>query len=260
MTIKCGWASIDERGKASGGKAGDQTGKELKVGNWYNFGQDVIIRFKSEKLAKEAAECMSWICKSNYVGYDQGQRTTAYTALKKLKWNYKKLKTKSETDCSQLIATVLNCIGIKVSPNVWTGNMVAVLKATDKFYFYTAAKYLTSDKYLKTGDIILNQKSHVIMALEDGYMIKNKVVKPTGTYTGTKIRLSKKGYLVSGDTGNYVKYLQRFLKWYGVYDDTVDGSFGANTKNAVELFQFSEGLAQDGSFGPKCLAKALKYM
>lgn len=260
MTIKCGWASIDERGKASGGKAGDQTGKELKVGNWYNFGQDVVIRFKSEKLAKEAAECMSWLCKTNYIGYDQSQRTTAYTALRKLKWKYKKLKTKSETDCSQLIATVLNCIGIKVSPNIWTGNMVAALRATGKFNFYTASRYLTSDKYLKTGDIILNQATHVIMALENGSMIKNKIEKPTGKYTGTKISLPKKGFLVLGDKNKYVTYLQKFLKWYGVYKDEADGSFGENTKSAVELFQYNEGLTQDGSFGPKCLTKALKYM
>ena len=37
MSIKCGWASIDERGRASGGKAGDQTGVEVKIGNWYYF-------------------------------------------------------------------------------------------------------------------------------------------------------------------------------------------------------------------------------
>lgn len=33
MSVKCGWASIDEWGRASGGKAGDQTGVEVKVGN-----------------------------------------------------------------------------------------------------------------------------------------------------------------------------------------------------------------------------------
>ena len=258
MTIKCGWASIDEKGKASGGKAGDQTGKEVKIGNWYNFGQDVVIRFKSEKLAKEAAECMEWLCKTNYIGYDQSQRTTAYTALKKLKWKYKKLKTKTETDCSQLIATVLNCIGIKVSPNIWTGNMVAALRSTGKFYFYDSSKYLTSDKHLKKGDIILNQASHVIMALENGSYYAT-YSKPKGKYTGVLPLLPSKGYLCYGDTGISVERLQKFLKWYGVYSDTVDGSFGLNTKLAVEKFQATEKITIDGSFGPTSKAKADKY-
>lgn len=262
MSIKCGYASIDERGKASGGKAGDQTGKEVKIAPWYNFGQDVIIRFKDEQLAKEAAECMEWLCKTNYVGYNQapGKRTSAYNALRKLKWKYKKLKTKSETDCSQLIATVLNCIGIKVNPNIWTGNMVAALKATGKFKFLTQSKYLTSDKYIQTGDIILNQVKHVIMALEDGPMVMKKLAKPKGKYTKTDLKLPKKGYMVLGDDNKLVSNLQRFLKWYGVYKSTIDGHFGNNTKSAVELFQYNEGLIADGSFGPKSLNKALKYL
>ena len=250
MSIKCGYASIDERGKASGGKAGDQTGREVKIAPWYNFGQDVVIRFKDGKLAKEAAECMEWLCKTDYVGYNQapGKRTSAYNALKKLKWKYKKLKTKSETDCSQLIATVLNCIGVKVNPNIWTGNMVAALKATGKF------------KYIQTGDIMLNQAKHVIMALEDGPMVMKKLAKPKGKYTKTNLKLPKKGYIVLGDDNILVSNLQQFLKWYGVYKSTIDGHFGNNTKNAVELFQYNEGLISDGSFGPKSLNKALKYL
>lgn len=260
MSVKCGYASIDERGKASGGKAGDQTGKEVKIAPWYNFGQDVIIRFKSRKLAKEAAACMKWLCKTDYVGYNQapGKRTSAYTALKKLKWKYKKLRTKSETDCSQLIATVLNCIGIKVNPNIWTGNMAAALKATGKFEFLSQARYLTSDRYLKTGDIILNQSSHVIMALEDGSYYK-KIQKPKGKYSGVLPLLPKKQYLGDSDTGISVERLQKFLKWYGAYNDVIDGNFGPNTKAAVKKFQTTENITNDGMFGPKSLSKANKY-
>ena len=35
MTVRIGHASADERGKASGGAAGDQTGKELCIRSWY---------------------------------------------------------------------------------------------------------------------------------------------------------------------------------------------------------------------------------
>ena len=37
MGTLCGWASIDEKGKATGGQKGDQTGREVRTGNWYNF-------------------------------------------------------------------------------------------------------------------------------------------------------------------------------------------------------------------------------
>lgn len=260
MSIKCGYASIDERGRVSGGRAGDQTGKEVKIAPWYNFGQDVVLRFENSDKAQEAADCMTWLCKTNYIGYDQSQRTTAYSALKKLKWQYKKLRTKTETDCSQLIATVLNCIGIKVNPNIWTGNMQAALVKTGEFIVLRDAKYLTSDKYLKIGDIILNTQKHVIMALEDGSMARKKIKKPTTKYTGNAVKLPKKGYLVLGDENSYVSNLQSFLKWYGVYKMKVDGSFGEGTKSAVELFQYNEGLNVDGMFGPASYKKALKYI
>ena len=39
MAVLCAWASANEYGKTTGGKAGDQTGKEVKCGNIYNFGR-----------------------------------------------------------------------------------------------------------------------------------------------------------------------------------------------------------------------------
>lgn len=53
-----------------------------------------------------------------------------------------------------------------------------------------------------------------------------------------------------------MKYLQMFLKWYGVYKDSVDGSFGENTEKAVVAFQAREKLKKDKRFGPACLARA----
>lgn len=73
-----------------------------------------------------------------------------------------------------MIAAALACIGVKISKNAWTGNLVPLCRATGKFTFHTDAKYLTSDKYLKTGDIVLNTAAHVITALEDGEAAKKK--------------------------------------------------------------------------------------
>lgn len=251
MTIKCGWASIDERGKVSGGKPGDQTGKEVKIGNWYNFGQDVVIRAKSAKVAAKMAKACKFLCRSDYPGYNQGQRTTLYDELEKVKFDYTKLKKKCNTDCSAYMGAVARCAGIKVSKNIWTGNMVAAFKATGKFEILTSAKYLTSDKYLKTGDIIVNQATHVIMALEDGSKAKG--------YAGTYPSLPTKGYICKGDKGTRVTNLQKFLKWYGVYSSKVDGIAGAGTDKAIREFQRKEYLTVDGAFGKSSLAKAKTY-
>lgn len=93
----------------------------------------------------------------------------------------------------------------------------------------------------------------------NGYTTTKKTTtkKTTGkTYTGTFPTLPKRGYFKKGDTGTQVKYLQKFLNWYGDYGLTVDGDFGAKTDVAVEKFQKATGLKVDGLFGSKCLAKA----
>lgn len=46
-------ASINEKGTATGGKTGDQTGKEVSVGNYYNpsYGWDYVLRYEKEDEA-----------------------------------------------------------------------------------------------------------------------------------------------------------------------------------------------------------------
>ena len=75
-------------------------------------------------------------------------------------------------------------------------------------------------------------------------------------YSGTFPTLPAKGYFKKGDSSQQIKYLQMFLKWYGVYNGNVDGSFGPNTEAAVIAYQKAEVLSKDGCFGPKCLARA----
>ena len=58
-----------------------------------------------------------------------------------------------------------------------------------------------------------------------------------------------KSPIVSGDTGEYVKFVQRVLGRDG-YNLAVDGSFGPNTKQAVMKFQVRYKLVADGSVGP----------
>lgn len=57
-----------------------------------------------------------------------------------------------------------------------------------------------------------------------------------------------------GSKGYQVGLLQNFLNWFG-FSLVCDNSFGANTLEAVKQFQKMEGLAVDGSVGPKTRAR-----
>lgn len=168
MAILCGWASIDEHGRARGGASGDQTGREVKTGPWYYFGQNYVIRPKDRATGQKMASIMKAICNNSHVGYDQGQRTTLFAQMQKNGWNPAKITTNCECDCSSLIAVVVNAVGIKVSKDIWTGNMVAALSQTGRFEVISKGAYLSRDEYLRAGDIIVNTARHVIMALQDG--------------------------------------------------------------------------------------------
>lgn len=174
MAILCGWASQSEHGTVSG-KAGDQTGREVKTGPWYNFGQTEVFRWKNRDRAKKFASIIKYWCNDADVGYDQYERTTLGSWCKKHDWSYK-VDKKVETDCSRMVADGINCtMGkevIKLDQTFYTGNMSEVLMKTGLFTKLTGSKYCKDDDYLEVGDIINNPARHVITALTNGSKIK----------------------------------------------------------------------------------------
>ncbi len=60
--------------------------------------------------------------------------------------------------------------------------------------------------------------------------------------------------LQQGSRGGSVKTMQTKLKNWGYYKGSVDGIFGAQTKEAVKYFQRRNGLTADGIVGKKTLA------
>lgn len=246
MPLLCGWASIDERGKISGGKAGDQTGKEVKMGSWYYFRQKHCLRWKNEEYAKEYAKVIKALCKNEHVGYDQNQRTTLFTELKRLNWDYTKLSKNVECDCSELIACGVNCVLKKaiIPSHVYTGNLSEYLVSSGYFKKLTGNKYCLGSSYLKIGDVLNAPGHHVISVLENGV----KVGEPTSKVAEPTLR--------KGSTGSEVKKLQSNLNTLGFRDAdkkelTLDGEFGSCTKEALKAFQKKYQLEADGVYGEK---------
>ncbi len=59
MGVLIGHASIDERGSARGGAAGDQTGREVCTRSWYAKGWNKLIRAKEPAVAEKIARAIN---------------------------------------------------------------------------------------------------------------------------------------------------------------------------------------------------------
>ena len=205
MSVLCGWASIGETGNGRNNKAGDQTGREVKVGAWYDFGQTSVYRWKDRDLAKKYAKIIKAFCNNNHIGYDMNDRTTLYNILEHHKWDYKSVKKNCECDCSQLVACAVNCtVGKAVVPDsMYTGNLNRCLMNTGYFTRLDGSKYTDGSAYLMTGDIINAPSHHVISALENGS--KATESKPSKTSSSTKKKKSNETIakeVMAGKWGN----------------------------------------------------------
>lgn len=262
MSVKIGHASIDERKKIKGGAAGDQTGGELCIRTWYNKPWDLVLRPKSKTLAEKSAKACEQACSNNKIGYDQNQRNTLYTQARKVDFDLSKITTACECDCSSLMHVCALAGGANITygaNGAATINMKSKFTLNGEYEVLTASKYLTSDKYLKRGDILLKEGSHTVMVLEDGSAVSKKETTTTNTYytlkefvkdvqkaTGAKVdgiagsETIKKTVTVSAKKNRkhaVVKLLQKRLNTLGYDCGTVDGIAGPKFTAAVNKYQ-----------------------
>lgn len=174
MLSSCGH---DERGKYSGGQAGDQTGTEYYIRTFYvpSYGWDCVLRHPDIRVGQKIAEIAEKAAKNNRIGYDQGQRLTYYSALKAEGWHPERITTPCEADCSASTAAAVIAAGHQlgltrlqqVSPSNVTWTLKQALTAVG-FECLTESRYRTSDAYLIPGDIVLSEAHHVVINLTAG--------------------------------------------------------------------------------------------
>lgn len=165
----------DERGRYSGGSAGDQSGTEWRLMDWYYFRQNVVLRHPDVKVRRMIAEMATAAANNNNIGYDQGQRETFWQQLQRCGYNPANISTKCEADCSSGVAAIVKGAGYRlgmdklkaVSPSVYTGNEKAALLAAG-FTALTGSKYTQSGDYLLAGDINLNESMHTNITVTNG--------------------------------------------------------------------------------------------
>lgn len=249
-TVKLAAAHIDERGRATGGKAGDQTGKEVCVRNYYVHSKGWrVFRPKSAAAADKIAWDAQAACDNPNIGYDQNQRGTLYDVSKPYGFNCSDVKTKCETDCSALVRVCCAYAGIDL-PNFTTPTEAQVLLASGAFEELTGAKYTNQSTYLRRGDILVTKtKGHTEIVLTNG--------SKAGSKPSTSQRVMKNGM-----SGSDVKALQEKLikAGYSLGRWGADGDFGDQTEMAVRKFQTQQGLTVDGEVGPQTMAALDKLL
>ena len=248
MSVKIGSARIDENGKAHGGAAGDQTGKEVSIQAWYAHSKGwVLFRAKSAEAREKIARCMQAACDNKHVGYDQYQRDSLYNEAKQYGFDVSKVKKDVETDCSALVRVCVNYAGITVG-SFRTTNQASVLMATGAFDKYTDDTHCKKSTNLLRGDILVTRtQGHTVVVLSDG----SNAAKERADDPGTDA--AKPGVIAKGAEGADVTAMQKALAALG-YDlgpYGIDGDFGEDTEGALREFQKKAGLDQTGIYDEK---------
>lgn len=169
-----GHAAKNENGTYQNGQAGDQTHVEVYTMRWYNRPWNVVLRAKDTTVREKLAKAMEMACNNEQIGYSQLTRNTLWNDVKSNKFDTSKTTKAVNTDCSALVSVCCAYAGVptrflQISNNcLTTSTLRKYLLQSDMFEALTDSKYLTSDKYLLRGDILLYEGHHTAINLDDG--------------------------------------------------------------------------------------------
>lgn len=163
--VKIVHARIDENGNIMGGKAGDQTGKEVVKQDFYDADWHIVYRPKEVAIAKQMAKGAEAIAKNDHFGYSQSERYTGYEESRKVNFDFTKVTTACAFDCSSMVMTLIRSAGIDIKRELFTWNMDAPMMQTGQFDKIPYTKGMA----LKVGDIVLKTGHVVIVVESDAY-------------------------------------------------------------------------------------------
>lgn len=238
-TVYINGASIDENGKAHGGKAGNQTGRELRKQKWYLHSKGWrVFRAKSAEVAEKIAVCAEAAVANQHIGYDQYERNTLYNEARQYNFDVSKVTKDVECDCSALVRVCCAYAGVMGLPEGFrTTNEPKNLLVTGMFIEMTGDQYQKKADYLKRGDILCTPvQGHTVVVVTSG-----DKAEPTLYRLGERT-------LKKGCKGSDVTDLQADLMklGYALPKYGADGDYGSETVKAVKAFQKAKKLTMDG--------------
>lgn len=249
MAVKIGSARINEKGTVTGGKAGDQTGGEVSIQNWYLHNKGwVVMHPKDKAVAEKIAKCMEMACANDNIGYCQTHRDDLRKTSAKYNYSVDKVKVKVEVDCSALVRVCCLYAGINVG-DFNTASEVSALKKTGKFDIVTDKSVCNGSDRLRRGDVLVTKtKGHTVVVLTNGKNAENDSINKNEIEKGGAY-MFEVNQVKKGSKGKDVKLAQKILKGLKYYTGSIDGEFGSNTDKATRSYQKSKRLGVDGIIG-----------
>ena len=181
MAVMICHASLDENKNIKGGQAGDQTGKEVCIREWWNKPWNVLIRFKDPQKAEKVALCMENAAKNDNLGYSQDTRNSLLKEARKYNYDVSKVNVPCNCDCSSLVSVACMYAGVPESSLTLNGNCAhtrnirAMLKATGLVDVYTTVPYLAKSDRLKRGDILCAEGKHIVVVVKTDTVVKKSL-------------------------------------------------------------------------------------
>lgn len=172
-------AYSDENKAARGGKRGDQTGKEIRVTDWYKRtgGWSVYLECTDLLLAEAAAFNAQLIAQDDSFGYNQDDRWSGYEEI--VSDGSIDEAEAGDFDCASLCFAAYILAGLDIKPEGYTGNLERLFLETGKFVSYKDSEHLNSPDLAKRGGMYLTPKAHVLIMLEDGSAAGTATPEPT---------------------------------------------------------------------------------
>lgn len=239
-------SSINENGKVSNGAPGDQTAKEVCIRTWYNKPWGHVLRINNETVRKQFANDMIDIAKNDKIGYCQTHRNSLLTQAVKVNFDFTKITTACECDCSSAITVAILAAIYKVLGQSEYDKAYAVLYAASNcrttstlrgaltnlgmITVYTSSTYIAGTSNAAFGDIYLKEGSHVVCYIDDG----NKVSVSAQNNASANTSASSSA---SNLYDSWIANLQTELNSQGFRDSSgnklaVDGIDGSKTLSA----------------------------
>ena len=163
MGIIFGSARIDENGNIAGGAAGDQTGSEVSTQSYYMHSKGwYCLRPKDATVASKIATAMKQACNNNHIGYDQNQRNTCWSKLKKY-GTLGAIAENCETDCSALVRCCIYQASGRDVGDMYTGNLASNLENSGLF---NSRFSVSSEAQLYNGDVLVTKSTgHTVVVV-----------------------------------------------------------------------------------------------
>ena len=214
-TVRIGHARIDERGEATGGQMGDQTGNEVAITKWYCHEQGwIIFRAKSPLVREKIASTMEACCANDNIGYDQFPPVSLYLRALEVDFDIEKIDKPCGSDCSKTVWVCVLAAGIDCE-YFSTYYEKDRLMATGAFEMIDDPSISNVKDYLYRGDILCSVgKGHTVVVLDDGPLATHE---PAPLFPFLKNFINSahfpvKSMLLPGMRLTYQAYFQNIMK------------------------------------------------